>query len=415
MKRILILLGIILSYKYLFGEICVNQLYYEIISDNEVRFTKFDDGLMNDEHQVGLLDIPPYIEYQGHTYTVSELGDRCFRKQGLKEIFDVSIPHTIKCIGNDIFGDINITCLWFSADYPFPATAGQFSKRGADGVYREEEPCNVGFIYVPEGTIDRYRSAPGFRSLANPQLLNLNYDEYPGLIAQKGPYQFREADNWVILPVDTSDTADVRETVLCYHIDRWRNPDHLPPVWSGFIHLTVPAALTVDGTEYVIREIADEAFYMTTDELSVDVPPTVTKLGAGAFADSNIEEVTGMENVSGMGNACFANSSLLRLKFPENVNAVPDRCFASTNSSQNIERIEFHENVRSFGEEIFYRCTVCTMICRNPEPVPVPIANDGSLFGPECTFGTLYVPAQSVELYKNAEGWSRFTEILPID
>ena len=35
--------------------------------------------------------------------------------------------------------------------------------------------------------------------------------------------------------------------------------------------------------------------------------------------------------------------------------------------------------------------------------------------GGDCTNCTLYVPAESIELYKAAEGWKEFGNILPID
>lgn len=160
MKRILILLGLMVVCTNLYGELRVDQLYYEIIGDNEVRFTRFDESLIRKSSKIGRLEIPAYIEYEGATYTVTELGDRCFDNGKISQIYDLLIPHTIKRTGTDIFGEIAITRLWFSADFPFPAHSKQFGSRGADEFDYSAIKCSANTIYVPEGTLHRYRNAP---------------------------------------------------------------------------------------------------------------------------------------------------------------------------------------------------------------------------------------------------------------
>ena len=79
--------------------------------------------------------------------------------------------------------------------------------------------------------------------------------------------------------------------------------------------------------------------------------------------------------------------------------------------SYDIFRVEILDGVTSIGEGAFASCSSLeNIISNNPTPP--------SCFGLSCFSAVdsdipVYVPAESIDLYRNAEGWDYFTNFLP--
>ena len=67
-------------------------------------------------------------------------------------------------------------------------------------------------------------------------------------------------------------------------------------------------------------------------------------------------------------------------------------------------------SVSSIGQDAFNSCEVLANVtCL---PVTPPVINGENCFYPAYLFATLHVPAQSVEAYKTAPYWIRFSNIM---
>ncbi len=169
-------------------------------------------------------------------------------------------------------------------------------------------------------------------------------------------------------------------------------PDHN---YSGDV--TIPATVTTnEGIEYRVIAIGYDAFYMCNNLKSVTIPEGVTTIGGYAF-----EGCSGLTSVT----------------IPESVTAIGDLAFAHCDG---LTSVTIPESVQTIGDWAFDCCFKLTSVTAyNPIPVDIVVTYVwGSLLafdGVDCANCKLYVPKGSVEAYRNAEGWSKFGEILPID
>ena len=120
------------------------------------------------------------------------------------------------------------------------------------------------------------------------------------------------------------------------------------------------------------------------------IPNSVAEIGDNAFYNSALESITIPTGTTKIGRSAFNNSILLS---------------SITLSATLIE----------IGDWAFADClSLNTIICYAIEP---PTISSNTFFGSNPIYNnpTIYVPAESVEAYKNAEHWKWFTKVLPIE
>ena len=80
-------------------EFQVGELYYRVTS-NSTPYT-VEVAKLSKKSRVTTLDIPEKVDYNGTTYTVTSIGDECFKKS--KNLTSLTIPNTIIDIGKGAF------------------------------------------------------------------------------------------------------------------------------------------------------------------------------------------------------------------------------------------------------------------------------------------------------------------------
>ena len=148
---------------------------------------------------------------------------------------------------------------------------------------------------------------------------------------------------------------------------------------------------------------------------------TLTISGEGEMADMsnfyygsysyNIFRVEILDGVTSIGEEAFAScSSLTSIVIPESVTSIGEWAFADCLS---LTSIEIPESVTSIGERAFADCfSLENIISNNPTP---PSCIGLSCFSAVDSDIPVYVPAESIDLYRNAEGWDYFTNFLPLE
>ena len=232
-------------------------------------------------------------------------------------------------------------------------------------------------------------------------------------------------------------------------------------------NLVIPAEVTLQGKTYKVVSIDQWAFYACTMLKSVVIPSTVTSIGMSAFHYcENLVDVYIPSSVTTVEGSAFSytkwfdnlpdgevyiNNTLYRYKgtAPENTKIVvkdgTTRIAGLTFWNQsNIVSIELPQsltvieqcafegctqlssilipkNVIFIGANAFADCTgLSTMTCIAPIPPTMgqfanPSANSEIFARVDVSNATLYVPAESVDAYKNADQWKDFGQILPIE
>ena len=147
---------------------------------------------------------------------------------------------------------------------------------------------------------------------------------------------------------------------------------------AGLIEYTIPNSVT---------SIADYAFSYCSSLTSVTIPDSVTTIGYWAFWNcENLTSVIIPDSVTTIGEYAFEScSSLTSVTIPDSVTLIGRWAFCNCNSLASVY------------------CKAIT-----PPAISIGYYSNWEAFGANTSARKIYVPAESVEVYKTADGWSEY-------
>ena len=222
----------------------------------------------------------------------------------------------------------------------------------------------------------------------------------------------------------------LRDVVIPEKIDNIRaNAFALSGVQSVSIHEGVTA-------------IGSFAFGNCHSLTSVEIPGTVREIDGKAFINSGLKSITLNEGIVSIGVEAFRNCGLESIKFPSTMRGIavgmlqdcsslrevvlPEGIvylgFHILESCSSLESLSIPASVRDFRCSLI-GCSGLKQIIMNPTEIPEtpeyfpesPYFNNWGIWEPLLSQCTLYVPAESLELYREDPVWGQFLTILPID
>lgn len=136
-----------------------------------------------------------------------------------------------------------------------------------------------------------------------------------------------------------------------------------------------------------VTSIGDCAFMFCSGLTNVNIPTSVTYIGDEAFAGCH-----GLTNIT----------------FPHNITSIGYQAFASCSG---LTSVTIGNSVSSIGMGAFHDCSrLKSITCEAVTPPTCEYA----VFGLVDESIPLYVPANSINIYKTADVWKEFSNILPI-
>ncbi|MBR5822426.1 MAG: leucine-rich repeat protein [Alistipes sp.] len=174
---------------------------------------------------------------------------------------------------------------------------------------------------------------------------------------------------------------------------------------SKFTSVTIGSGVTTIG---------DYAFYNCDSLTSVTIPNSVTTIGRDAFYGCTGELIVNcnIPSASNSYDGAFYSSKFTSVTIGSGVTTIGDYAFYYCSS---LTSVTIPDSVTTIGDYAFYICDSLTSVyCKATTP-PVAILSEfgwWSAFSNNVSDLKIYVPMDSVEAYKSAEGWSIYADAI---
>lgn len=161
-----------------------------------------------------------------------------------------------------------------------------------------------------------------------------------------------------------------------------------------------------------VEEIGRNAFYFCKGLESVTLPARLTTINNETFYNcESLKSIALPEGLTSIGNYAFRNcEALSEVVANDKLEQIGDYSFKNCPS---LVEIEIPASVTSIGAWVFEDCT--SLVAVYCEPTEPPFLGPDS-FDNNASGRIIYVPAESLQEYKAAEGWSDYeNNIEPIE
>ena len=155
-----------------------------------------------------------------------------------------------------------------------------------------------------------------------------------------------------------------------------------------------------------VTSIGDWAFAYTNSLKSVTLPNSITTIGIAAFMSTNLTSVAIPNSVTTIRAGAFRYcTNLSSITLPNTIKSIANMTFDMCIS---LTSVTIPGSVENLGNQVFSGCTALTEItCEATTP---PTCGTNVFEGVTNTI-PVYVPAESVDAYRTADGWNYFENI----
>ena len=174
-----------------------------------------------------------------------------------------------------------------------------------------------------------------------------------------------------------------------------------------FNYCTSITSITIPDS---VTSIGSSAFSNCSGLTSVSIGNSVTSIGTSVFSGCrSVTSVTIPDSVESIGDYSFSGcSSLTSITIPDSVTSIGNEVFSYCKS---LSSIEIPNSVTSIGNYAFLYCSGLTSVTVNA--VTPPKLGSNAFAASSCP---IYVPADSLNDYKTARGWSTYaSRIRPLN
>ena len=172
---------------------------------------------------------------------------------------------------------------------------------------------------------------------------------------------------------------------------------------SSLITITLPES---------ILSIGERAFYNCSSLTTITLPDSLTSIGERAFYwCTSLTTITLPEGLTSINAQVFDHcTSLTTINLPEGLTSIGRWAFDNCTS---LTTINLPESITSIDGRAFSNCNFLTLvICNAASPPVTSLLFEWNAFAGAHPGLVIKVPADSVDAYKTAEGWSEYADII---
>ena len=407
----------------------INGIYYNLDSENNSACV-----VASPVGYSGQIIIPESINYDGTSYNVTKIKSEAFLEN---DITTLDIAKNVETIELDAFKNCNALTSVIVRGCPTGGTihqinGGPFSSCQnlkeviLEGCSTKEYPAYIGkdipLIFRGQPSIEKVTIKEGVTRIPNNAFTycyNLNTVTLPQSIGSIGSEAF--ADCWNLSSISLPSnifTIGRFAFAHCYNLTSIVIPKDVTRIgnnafWecTGLISISLPYSLEILG---------DEAFEGCSSLIHVSIPCDVTEMGGNnikimgknVFAEcTSLTNLSLSGNLSTIGEEMFRGcSALSQVTITDNVITIGKQAFLNC---LNLASVTIGKGVTEIESGAFRNCIELTDVYCYAEEVPITAidAFDGSYI----ESNNLYVPANSLDLYKAISPWRRFKTISTLE
>ncbi|MBO5732069.1 MAG: leucine-rich repeat domain-containing protein [Alistipes sp.] len=325
---------------------------------------------------------------------------------GCDSLISITIPDSVTTIGNYAYYNCSsLASVYCEATTPPSLGGSSVFKFNASGR----------LIYVPAASVEAYKTADYWSEYADAIIA---YDFENGVVVEPEvsvnneirytatakveansdyPWSF-DTFGANILSHDFNEESG--EGVITFDAEVTTIGNYAFAYCSSLTSITIPDS---------VMTIGEYAFFNCDSLTSITIGDSVTTIGARAFRDCNsLTSVTIPDSVTTIGDFTFYNcSSLTSVTIGDSVTTIGDYAFEYCYS---LTSVTIPDSVTTIGNGAFAYCSSLTSVyCEATTP---PSLGGSVVFDDNVSGRTIYVPAESIETYKSAEGWSDYVDAI---